>query len=113
MNHLFPDRGTNPHAVSVRILFHQFPIRDERIVKGDDIDVSEISNVVTTSKIGRLFWFAASDTRLRLRDREADAQGLEGWLGASYLARQDLLRSKFRRYRGLLQFNKVWHGQSS
>ena len=58
MNHLLSDGRSDAHSVGVGILSHELPIGNERMVKGDDIDVPQVSHVVTARKIGGPFRFA-------------------------------------------------------
>jgi len=59
MNHLLSDGRADAHSVALGILFHELPIGNERMVKGDDIDVPQVSHVVTARKIGGFFGLPA------------------------------------------------------
>ena len=72
MNHLLSDGRADAHSVALGILFHEVPIGNERMVKGDDIDVPQVSHVVTASEIGGLFRFACSHPFFRVGDRESN-----------------------------------------
>ncbi len=76
MNHLLSDGRADAHSVALGILFHELPIGNERMVKGDDIDVPQVSHVVTARKIGGLFRFACFYPYFRVGDRDFNPKRL-------------------------------------
>ena len=70
VNHFFPNRGSNPPAIAVSLALQQVPICEQWVIKGDNIDVAEVSHVVATSKIRRSFRFTVSGSDFDSGDRE-------------------------------------------
>src|ERR1700676_2163282 len=112
MNHLLSDRRPDAHLVSLGILFHDVPIRNERVGKCDDVNVTQISHVVTASEIRRPFWFACFDPFLGVRDRESNPKSPQRWFRANDFIGKDLLRCEIRSRKRLVQLYEIWHGQS-
>jgi hypothetical protein len=80
MNHLLSDGRADAHLVGLSILFHEVPIGEERVVKGYDIDIPQVSHVVTASEIGELYRFAGLYPFLCVRNRESDPKRLNDGL---------------------------------